>query len=67
MWRDIAPLLAQHFTVVCADLHGYGRSTSPTSRPDHFPYTKRAMAKDMALVMDKRHLPSWPEDARRLS
>jgi haloacetate dehalogenase len=48
MWRDIAPLLAQHFTVVCADLHGYGRSTSPTSRPGHFPYTKRAMAKDMA-------------------
>ncbi|HEX5508143.1 MAG TPA: alpha/beta hydrolase, partial [Pseudolabrys sp.] len=53
MWRDIAPLLAQHFTVICADLHGYGQTGSPASRPDHYPYTKRAMAKDMALVMDK--------------
>ncbi|HEX5507024.1 MAG TPA: alpha/beta fold hydrolase, partial [Pseudolabrys sp.] len=31
MWRDIAPLLAQHFTVICADLHGYGQTGSPAS------------------------------------
>ncbi|MGY2932438.1 hypothetical protein ACVWZ6_002040 [Bradyrhizobium sp. GM6.1] len=31
MWRDVAPLLAQNFTVVCADLRGYGRSDCPPS------------------------------------
>jgi pimeloyl-ACP methyl ester carboxylesterase len=25
MWRSVAPLLARSFTVVCADLRGYGR------------------------------------------
>lgn len=53
MWRDVAPLLAQDFTVVCADLRGYGRSACPPSSPDHAPYSKRAMAKDMVSVMSK--------------
>ena len=35
MWRDIAPILAQRFTVVCADLRGYGQSGTPASAPDH--------------------------------
>ena len=26
MWRGVAPLLARNFTVICADLRGYGRS-----------------------------------------
>jgi alpha/beta hydrolase fold len=30
MWRDVAPLLARRFTVVCADLRGYGRSGCPS-------------------------------------
>jgi haloacetate dehalogenase len=51
MWRDVAPLLAQRFTVICADLRGYGRSGCPPSRPDHWPYTKRVMANDMGSVM----------------
>jgi haloacetate dehalogenase len=51
MWRDVAPLLARHFTVICADLRGYGRSGCPPSAPDHAPYTKRAMAQDMVSVM----------------
>src|ERR671922_217446 len=25
MWRSVAPLLAREFTVICADLRGYGR------------------------------------------
>ena len=54
MWRDIAPILASRFTVVCADLRGYGRSGCPPSTPDHYPYSKRAMAEDMVEVM--RHL-----------
>lgn len=31
MWRSVAPLLARHFTVVCPDLRGYGRSGCPPS------------------------------------
>jgi haloacetate dehalogenase len=53
MWRGVAPLLAQKFTVVCADLRGYGRSGCPPSTPDHAPYAKRAMAEDMVAVMER--------------
>src|SRR2546428_1025291 len=53
MWRSVAPLLARRFTVICADLRGYGRSGCPVSAPDHAPYAKRAMARDMVSVMDK--------------
>jgi haloacetate dehalogenase len=51
MWRDIAPVLARHFTVICADLRGYGRSGCPRSGPDHAPYAKRTLARDMVAVM----------------
>jgi haloacetate dehalogenase len=53
MWRSVAPLLARHFTVVCADLRGYGRSNCPPSSGDHAPYAKRALAGDMVSVMKK--------------
>ena len=53
MWRDIAPLLAASCTVVCPDLRGYGRSGCPRSASDHSPYSKRAMARDMAEVMQQ--------------
>ncbi|MQA93050.1 MAG: alpha/beta fold hydrolase, partial [Gemmatimonas sp.] len=53
MWRGVAPLLARDFSVVCADLRGYGRSGCPVSAPDHAPYAKRAMAQDMASVMER--------------
>ncbi len=51
MWQRVAPLLAQQFSVVCADLRGYGRSGCPPSTRDHEPYSKRAMARDMVAVM----------------
>ena len=51
MWRDVAPRLADRFTVVCADLRGYGQSGAPPSTEDHEPYSKRAMALDMLEVM----------------
>jgi haloacetate dehalogenase len=51
MWRDIAPRLARRFTVVCADLRGYGDSSTPPSSADHAPYSKRVMARDMVSVM----------------
>lgn len=41
MWRGVAPLLARRFTVICADLRGYGRSGCPPSALDHAPYAKR--------------------------
>jgi len=53
MWRSVACLLARTFTVVCPDLRGYGRSGCPVSTPNHAPYAKRAMAKDMVVVMER--------------
>ena len=51
MWHKIAPRLAEDFTVVVADLRGYGDSDKPTSSEDHAVYSKRAMATDMMAVM----------------
>jgi len=51
MWRDVAPSLARDFTVVCADLRGYGQSSCPPSAADHAPYAKRAMAADLVVLM----------------
>lgn len=50
-WHLVAPQLAAHFTVVCPDLRGYGESSKPPTKPDHEPYSKRAMAKDMISLM----------------
>src|SRR6218665_2640803 len=52
MWRRVAPLLAGRFTLICPDLRGYGDSGKPPSTADHAPYAKRAMAQDMAEVMN---------------
>jgi haloacetate dehalogenase len=51
MWRDVVPGLVREFTVVCADLPGYGQSSCPPSDADHTPYSKRAMAKGMVDAM----------------
>ena len=51
MWHKIAPRLAQDFTVVLADLRGYGDSSKPPGGEAHVNYTKRAMAMDQAEVM----------------
>jgi haloacetate dehalogenase len=51
MWHRVAPALAKRFHVVCPDLRGYGDSAKPPSTPDHVPYSKRAMARDMVEVM----------------
>src|SRR5262245_52242765 len=52
MWHRVAPALAEDFTVVCADLRGYGSSGKPPSRPDRAPYSKRVMARDMVRMME---------------
>jgi haloacetate dehalogenase len=50
-WREVAPRLAENFTVVAADLRGYGDSSQPQGLPDHSNYSKRAMAQDQIDVM----------------
>ena len=52
MWHKVAPALARDYTVVCPDLRGYGDSSKPRGLPDHSNYAKRAMARDMAEVME---------------
>jgi haloacetate dehalogenase len=51
MWHNVAPRLAERFTVVAADLRGYGDSSKPADAPDHAPHSKRAMARDQIAVM----------------
>ena len=51
MWHEVAPILARRFTVICPDLRGYGGSHKPPATPDHAPYAKTAMARDMAELM----------------
>jgi haloacetate dehalogenase len=51
MWRHVAPRLAARFTVVCADLPGYGRSGCAPSDASHAPYAKRAMAAAFVQLM----------------
>jgi haloacetate dehalogenase len=51
MWHRVAPALAEHYTVMCADLRGYGDSGKPASDPEHAAYSKRVMAQDMVEAM----------------
>jgi len=51
MWHRIAPRFAEHYTVVCSDLRGYGDSSKPDGGADHAGYSKRAMAADQVEVM----------------
>jgi pimeloyl-ACP methyl ester carboxylesterase len=53
MWREIAPALAERFTVVASDLRGYGLSAKPPGGIDHSAYSKRTMAADQIELMCK--------------
>ena len=53
IWRDIAPFLAQTYTVVATDLRGYGDSSKPHGLEDHSNYSKRVMAQDHVTLMQK--------------
>ena len=50
-WHKLAPMLAKDFTVVAADLRGYGDSSKPADGTNHSGYSKRAMAQDQVEVM----------------
>jgi haloacetate dehalogenase len=59
-WHAVAPrLVAAGFTVVLADLRGYGDSAKPASTPDHATYAKRAMAADQVAVMRTLGFPRF--------
>jgi haloacetate dehalogenase len=53
MWAHVAPLLAKDFTVVCADLRGYGDSSKPRVAPDAGNYAFRVMAADQVTMMKR--------------
>lgn len=59
MWHKVAPRLSRHFTVVCMDLRGYGRSGCPRSSENHAAYSKRALADDALLVMKRLGFPRF--------
>ena len=51
IWHKVAEQLAEHFTVVAADLRGYGDSARPDADADHVNYSKRTMASDALGLM----------------
>ena len=51
LWHKVAARLKSDFTLVCADLRGYGRSHKPALAAGHVAYSKRAMAADMKALM----------------
>ena len=51
MWHGIAPSLATDFTVVAADLPGYGRSSCPPDEEGHKGMAKRAFATTLLQAM----------------
>lgn len=52
MWRRVAQALNPHFRLVLPDLRGYGDSSRLPGQPDHAQASKRAMAQDLAALMD---------------
>ncbi|WP_248805056.1 alpha/beta fold hydrolase [Pseudomonas sp. MWU13-2100] len=52
IWHKIAGELAKHFTVVAADLRGYGDSARPAADEQHLNYSKREMGRDGVALME---------------
>lgn len=51
LWHRVAPILAKEFTVVAADLRGYGDSGKPEPGENSIAYSKREMARDQTELM----------------
>ena len=51
IWENVAPELANNFTVIASDLRGYGGSSKPHGKKDHSTYSKRSMAADQHSLM----------------
>jgi haloacetate dehalogenase len=59
MWHLVAPRLAEEFTVIAADLRGYGDSSKPEGDAEHARYSKRAMAQDQVELMERLGFASF--------
>ncbi len=59
-WRMVAPKFAPEYTVVAADLRGYGDSSKPPDGENHSNYSKRAMALDQVEVMKHFGIDRFP-------
>ncbi len=69
MWDEIGSGLARDFTVVTADLRGYGASSKPDAATDLSTYSFRAMGADMLALMsslgfERFHLVGHDRGAR---
>lgn len=51
IWHKVAPYLTSQYSVVLADLRGYGDSGKPEPDADHHLYSKREMAQDQYELM----------------
>lgn len=51
IWHKVADQLAENFTVVAADLRGYGDSDKPPASEASGSYSKRIMARDQLMLM----------------
>ncbi len=58
-WRKVTSALARRFTVVAADLRGYGDSSKPEGGENHTAYSKREMARDQVALMRALGLPRF--------
>lgn len=58
-WRKISGPLAKKFTVIAADLRGYGESCKPPGGADHAAYAKRTMARDQVTLMRALGFPRF--------
>ena len=68
MWHRIAPALARRYTVVCADLRGYGDSSKPPTDASHAPYAKRGwpsvrINSTMSCAIARLDCCAWPGSA----
>jgi haloacetate dehalogenase len=59
MWHAVAPALRERFTVVAADLPGYGDSFRPRLTDDHAAHSKRALAADLVAAMTELGHPRF--------
>jgi haloacetate dehalogenase len=51
LWHKVAARLQRYFTIIAADLRGYGDSARPEGGTGHAAYAKRAMAADLVAAM----------------
>ncbi len=59
LWHKVAARLKDRFTIVAADLRGYGDSAKPPGGEGHEAYSKRAMALDLVHAMGALGHEGW--------